>query len=490
MVLYTMAGKVSGNDYGSTAGTAKGGGNGGVRQLFMAHGNRIGLPINRKRLRGEVFMRRTIILGLVLILAGSVVLAADVYPAYKGKQTTLTMWAWTSNENYSIDEFQKAYPNIKVQWENFGVHYDKAQTALSAGAGLPDVLMLEYTFAPQFADLGAFQPINKWLSERKFVQLFGKTALDNCALDKKIYGTPQDSGAMGLFYRKDLFDKYGLRVPATRAEYVEQARKLRQLEPKLNYATVPLGWALWWIGQVWQAGGRLFDYQDGKWYIDFTNPVAEKFFNSLGELIDEGTIKIEQWWSPDWYNSLNEGTTATVIIGCWFGEWLRYNAQQSEGKWRVAVPPQWDPKKPHNGMIGGSGFYVTAHSKNPEAATIFVTWLNSHPTSLKLLHSKSNLPIMVSERYKEVLDEVAGPDKFFGGQNIVEVLWKAHQTVDTSFVALPTMSNVDQSLSLLLQDYLDGKIKKFASILPMWEEAVVKNMRELGYSNIVVGKLP
>ncbi|MEN3184075.1 MAG: sugar ABC transporter substrate-binding protein [Atribacterota bacterium] len=436
-------------------------------------------------------MKKVVLGLLVVFLLASVALAADdMYPEYKGEPVTLTMWAWTSNEDYSIREFEKVYPNIKVQWENFGVHYEKAQTAIAAGEGLPDVLMIEYTYAPEFMDLGAFVPINKWLPREKFVALFGEPALNWCALDDNIYGTPQDSGAISLFYRKDIFDKHGFAAPQTWAEFAEQARKLRQADPNLNYATVPLGWALWWAGLVWEAGGKLFDYKDGKWYIDFTNPVAEKVFSFWGELIDEGTIKIEQWWSPDWYNSLNVGKTAAVIIGCWFAEWLRYNAPESEGLWRVAIPPQWDPANPHNGMIGGSGFYVTAHSKNPEAAAIFVMWLNSHPESLKCLHKYSNLPVMVSTRYEEVLDEVAGPDQFFGGQNIVETLWEAHKLVDTSYVALPILTNVDQALGLLLQDYVDGKIKKFADILPMWEEAVVKAIKELGYDNVVVGELP
>jgi len=290
----------------------------------------------------------SIIVILLVVLLSSIVLADaqyPSYPAYTGPEVTITMWAWTSNEDYSIREFEKVYPNIKVQWENFAVHYPKAHTALAAGEGLPDVLMSEYTFATEFMDLGAFQPINKWLDEKKFVQLFGEAALDWCALDGEIYGTPQDSGAITMFYRKDIFDKYGLKVPTTREEFAEQARELRRLDPNINFATAPLGWALWWIGQVWQAGGKVFDYQDGKWYVDFTNPVAEEVFESMGELIDEDIMKIEMWWSPDWYNSLNEGTTAAVIIGCWFGEWLRYNAPDSEGLWRVAIPPQWNPRR-------------------------------------------------------------------------------------------------------------------------------------------------
>jgi len=79
-------------------------------------------------------MKRILVLLLVAFLVSVPASAgASYYPEYTGEPTTLTMWAWTSNENYSIEEFQKAYPNIKVEWEDFGVHYDKAQTALAAG---------------------------------------------------------------------------------------------------------------------------------------------------------------------------------------------------------------------------------------------------------------------------------------------------------------------------------------------------------------------
>ncbi|NLM41941.1 MAG: sugar ABC transporter substrate-binding protein [Firmicutes bacterium] len=428
-------------------------------------------------------------LFLVVLLSVSA-FAADYYPEYTGRPTTITMWAWTSNENYSIEEFQKVYPDITVVWEDFGVHYEKAQTALAAGSGLPDVLMVEYSFAPEYMDLGAFQPINKWLDEETFIALYGEEALGWCSMDGQIYGTPQDSGAIALFYRQDLFDQYGLEVPRTWEEFAEQARKFKAAAPDLEFNAPPLGYALWWVGLVWQSGGKMFDYSDGNWYIDFTNPIAEKVFEFWGELIDEGTINVTMWWNADWYNSLNMGTTATVLNGCWFAEWLRYNAPDSEGMWRVIAPPNFDPSNPHNGMLGGSGFYVTAHSKNPEAAAIFVNWLNSHPDSLRCLNQYSNLPIMVSKRYEEVVHELAVDDAFFGGQNIVEELWHAHNLINTTFVGLPIWSNLDNALSLLLQDYVDGKIERFADILPMWEERVIGFMEEFGYPNVIIGELP
>jgi len=102
----------------------------------------------------------------------------------------------------------------------------------------------------------------------------------------------------------------------------------------------------------------------------------------------------------------------------------------------------------------------------------------------------SNLPIMVSNRYEEVVHELAVDDAFFGGQNIVEELWDAHNLINTTFVCLPIWSNLDNALSLLLQDYADGKIARFADILPMWEEQVIGFMKEFGYTNVIIGELP
>ena len=64
--------------------------------------------------------------------------------------------------------------------------------------------MVEYSCAPEYMDLGAFQPINKCLDEETFVKLYGDQALGWCSMDGEIYGTPQDSGATAQLYRQDL----------------------------------------------------------------------------------------------------------------------------------------------------------------------------------------------------------------------------------------------------------------------------------------------
>jgi len=58
----------------------------------------------------------------------------------------VSVWAWYPNMALVVDNFNKAHTDVKVCWTNAGQggdEYTKVQTAISAGKGLPDVVMLE-----------------------------------------------------------------------------------------------------------------------------------------------------------------------------------------------------------------------------------------------------------------------------------------------------------------------------------------------------------
>lgn len=416
------------------------------------------------------------------------------YPAYTGKPVELTMWAWTSNENYSIDLFQKAYPNIKVKWSNVGsggTEYAKILTATSAGKGLPDVIMSEYTYAPQFMEYGSFQAINQWVPRETYLKYYPEVTLKWTSMNGKIYGTPQDSGASVMAYRKDIFDKYGLAVPKTWDEFATEAAKLHEANPQVAMLTFPRNWILGPLGFVWQAGGKLFDYANGNWYIDFQNPTAKKVFNYWGDLISKGYVRADMWWNADWYKELDDGRAATVVSGGWFPEWLQLNSKAAAGNWRIALVPQWDPANPQNGEMGGSGFYVSSQSTNPEAAALFVLWLNSDKNSLVQLHDKSQLPILWSKVFtQEVGPSLANIEyPYFGGQKITPISIQAMEQVKTAFTSLPVMDYVSSSQQTELKKVIDGQ-QGMDAFLQNWQDDVVAFMKKQGFNNLVVGQLP
>ncbi|MEJ2665486.1 MAG: sugar ABC transporter substrate-binding protein [Deinococcales bacterium] len=434
--------------------------------------------------------------ALVFALSSALAQGAgpDGYPAYTGQPVTITMWGWTSNEDAAIATFEKAYPTIKVKWENVGAgntEYQKVLAATSAGTGLPDVIMSEYTYAPQFMEYGSFQAMNKWVPQETYLKYYPEVTLKWTAMDGKIYGTPQDSGAMTMVYRKDIFDKYGLTVPKTWDDFRAQAEKLHEQAPDITFCSMPSNFVLFTMGIVWQAGSTFFDYANGKWYIDFTNDTAKKVMNYWGGLVKDNLVRADMWWNADWYKELQDGKAATVINGGWFPEWLQLNAAANTGLWRVATLPQWDPANPINGEMGGSGFYVSSQSKNPEAASLFVLWLNSQKDALVQLHDKSQLPVLWSTVFKTDVAPtlVNTPYEYFGGQMITQVSVEALDQVKTAFTALPVMSQVSSSNNTQMTNTLDGK-QNWDQFLASWQNDVVAFMRQQGFNNLVVGQLP
>ena len=146
---------------------------------------------------------------------------------------TITYWSWTPSAKDQVAAFEKEYPNVKVNYVNAGTNkdeYTKLQNAIKAGNGAPDVAQIEYYALPQFAltdslvdlDQYGFGSFEKDYSASTWAQVKNSTGL---------YGLPQDSGPMALFYNKEVFDKNGIAVPKTWDEYVDAAKKLHAADP-------------------------------------------------------------------------------------------------------------------------------------------------------------------------------------------------------------------------------------------------------------------
>ncbi len=69
--------------------------------MLIAQAKRI---MEVRAMKSKSIITLTLVVLLALLLSFST-LAADAYPKYTRKPTTITMWVWTSNENYSINEW-------------------------------------------------------------------------------------------------------------------------------------------------------------------------------------------------------------------------------------------------------------------------------------------------------------------------------------------------------------------------------------------------
>lgn len=141
----------------------------------------------------------------------------------------VTFWGWYPNMQLVVDNFNKQNNEVQVCWTNVGQggdEYDKFQTAISAGTGAPDVIMIEADRIPTFQIQKALVDIKNYGFDAVKAN-YSEGAWKDVSIGGAVYGVPVDGGPMAMIYRKDIFDKYKITPPKTWAEYEQAAQKVK-----------------------------------------------------------------------------------------------------------------------------------------------------------------------------------------------------------------------------------------------------------------------
>jgi multiple sugar transport system substrate-binding protein len=293
-----------------------------------------------------------------------------------GGPVHIKVWAWYPAFKEVVDQFNKTHTDVQVDWTGQAVgqdEYTKLKTALKAGQGAPDVVMLEYQELPtieitkNLLDMGKYGAND---DKNNYVDWAWQESSDGA----KVYAIPVDAGPMAMLYRTDLFDKYGLTVPKTWDEYATTAAKVHAADPNAYITDFGTNEAAggWMQGLMWQAGSRPFTYSASKLPnvgIKLNDDSAKKMGDYWGKLIGQKLVDTTGYAATDFYNGLVSGKYVTYLAAGWGPGYLASVAQATAGKWRAAPIPQWTAGGNDQGDWGGSAFSVTTQSKHPKEAT-------------------------------------------------------------------------------------------------------------------------
>ncbi|WP_433430310.1 ABC transporter substrate-binding protein [Nonomuraea sp. CA-141351] len=400
------------------------------------------------------------------------------------KPAELTFWTWVTGIEKTVARFQAKYPNIKVNVVNAGQsadQYTKLQTAIKAGSGAPDVAQVEYFALPQFAlskqvvnlaDYGASALKDK----------FAPSAWAQVAINGGVYGIPQDTGPMAMFYRKDIFDKLKLKPPATWAEFVDAARKIKAADPDSFITTIDPGDAGGVDSMIWQAGGTPFK-TSGESTVSVTlgsDPGVKQWVGTWSTLLGEKLVDAQPGWTDEWWKGMGSGKYVAWLTGAWAPNGIVNSIPKTKGKWAVAPMPQFDAAKPMNAENGGSSVAVIPQSKNIPAAVAFAEWLNSDPEAVKSLNSEAGL----FPATKVLLDDPAfrdAPLDFFGGQKINQVLGDASTAVRPGWQYLPFQVYANSVFKDTVGQAIDGG-GDLSAALKSWQDRITAFGTEQGFT--------
>lgn len=393
----------------------------------------------------------------------------------------LTYWTWTPSAEAQVAAFQDAYPNVTVKLVDTASAADhnlRLQNAITAGSGAPDVAQLEYQSIPQFVLPGSLVDLTEYgfgdLDDKYTASTWGSVTIQD-----GIWGLPQDSGPMALFYNKRVFDEFGLEVPTTWDEYVEAGRQLHAADPTKFITNDPGGDAGFGTSMIWQAGGRPFQVDGENITVNLQDEGAERWAQTWDQLVDEGLVGQVTGWTDEWFAGLADGTIASLPIGAWMPGVLESGAEGGSGDWAVAPMPTYDGGEAVTAENGGSAQVVLEQSSKKALAAGFLRWLNSSQDSIDVFLESGGFPATVADLESE--EFLNHESEYFGGQQINRVLVDAANSVGTGWQYLPWQAYANSIYADTVgQSYLNRT--PISDGLANWQDQNVAYGKEQGYT--------
>ncbi|MST32376.1 extracellular solute-binding protein [Acidimicrobiaceae bacterium USS-CC1] len=399
--------------------------------------------------------------------------------AGSGNVVNLTFWSWVPGIQTSVNLWNKTHPDIQVHLDETtsgtAGTYAKMFSALKAG-NAPDLGQVEYSVLPNFEHVGGLDNIAPYVNG--FKKDFLGWTWNQVSLGSDVFAVPQDVGPEALFYRADLFKKYGLAVPTTWQQYLSDAEKLHAANPNAYIAAFPAADTQWFAGLAWQAGSDWFTTSGNSWLVNFTSNSSAKVASLWQELISKHLVKVEPDFANGWYKDLSDGTLLTWPSAVWGESTLMTNAASTKGDWRVAPLPSWG-STPSDGDYGGSTTVVFKDSKHPKQAAEFAAWLNTNQQSITSLITKGGLYPADAQGEKQSADN--SPVAFYGGQNIWKVFAQGAAEVNTNFRWGPIMSTTFTQLGDAFSAAAAGS-GTLSSALSKAQSETLSTMKQQGFA--------
>ncbi|WP_419999489.1 ABC transporter substrate-binding protein [Streptomyces boninensis] len=389
----------------------------------------------------------------------------------------LTYWAWAPGLDKAVATWNKKNPDIKVTVQKQASGDDLVTKILTAAKAnkAPDLIQAEYQALPTLISNDVVADISGEAGDLKSkfpAGIWQQVTLGSDAL----YALPQDSGPMMFFYRKDLFKKYGLEVPATWDDFAEQARDLKKQAPDISLTTFAASEAGQFAGLAQQAGAKWWTAKGEKWNVAIDAPPAQKVADFWGGLVKEGAVDNKPMYTPAWNKALNTGKQISWVSAVWAPGVLSSVAPDTKGKWAMAPLPQWSKGDTATGSWGGSSTGVTNDAENKEAATEFATWLNTDPEALAVLNKEGGLYPAATAAQKALKT----PPAFFADQT-------DFYPTATKIAQQTAPGNWGPNVNVAYQSFKDGFSKAakskgdFGTPLTAMQSATVKDLKKLGF---------
>jgi multiple sugar transport system substrate-binding protein len=357
------------------------------------------MPVMSKR--PATIARGLAVLALGTMLAGSApAQAPKPLPKVVPITIVINQSPWFAGFAKAVEAYEKASGNkVNLDVNPFAGSAEKQRNSVRAREGQFDVLAMNSSWLAEFYHGGFLVPLNDIDPSFKVdPQVINyddtgywdaKTRTNN-AKTGVVYGVPINGNIQVLYYRADLYEKAGLKVPLTWDELVANAAKLHN--PPAVYGMVQRGArsasdiSYDWMPYLHGHNGGIFrDEKSGDFTVTINSPEARKALDIYVELARKsGPPNPGSYGQAQVIQALVTGKAAhaTPVIAAW-PQMDDPTKSAVVGKVNIAVLPHG----PGGRTTPTLGHFIGAIPKNiprerQVAALAFLRWFQSYDAQL------------------------------------------------------------------------------------------------------------
>lgn len=386
---------------------------------------------------------------------------------------TLEVWGWTTDPQYQIEAFEKAYPNVTVNYTMIGTDYDtKMQTIVDNRTEGPDVFYADVKTVKNYIESDAWEtltddPYNIDVSDSEDYTV--KLGSDS---DGNVKALSYQATPGGFWYKRDLAKKYlGTDDPDEISEMLSTTEGMLDVAEKLKAGSNGETHMFASYKDLWQFanyGMRSLAWVDGdKFQMDDYIP---EFFDLAKTVRDNGYDAKIDTWSEAWYASCADDSVFGYAEPTWGLQYvIQTGAPDSEGNWGIASMPAAY-------FNGGSYLGIYQESQNKELAAEYVKFVCTNKDFLAQYAKDKGDYTSLKSVNKEIADG-GYEESWCAGQNTFKFFSDQMDKINTDIV-----TKYDDTIGNLMLNnvdlYLNGQLDKDAAIA-QFKDDVASNYRRL-----------
>jgi multiple sugar transport system substrate-binding protein len=323
----------------------------------------------------------------------------------------LTIWQTYNNEEHDVflkvvSEYEKNNQGVKIKVQRipWDQHVTKIKVAMITHT-VPDIARVDPAFLPRLvrsrsvidlSDYGADRIIGDLVPAAAQANVFPESFFvhGSTSSRKRIFGLPDQTTGVALFYNKKLFADAGFaRGPATWEEFVKYAKALtRDLDGdgRADQFGFAADLSLWFTFPFFNTYGVKFISDDGKTCL-LDSLAAREALQLKVDLYARHKVEAGAWQagaiSPD------TGFINRKYAMIFTGPWNLKRFKDAGIPFGVSLIPRGPAGSSTN--VGGSSMVVFRTSRHPDEAYKFLMYLVSPATQKKWAEALSQIPVNI-----------------------------------------------------------------------------------------------